>query len=147
MKKHPYKVLIIEDHFLIAAAAEQAIAELGYEVIGAAASRSHALDHLGEADVALIDINLLDGPSGLDIARDFSGRGTSVVIVTANPEAVPADSDVAVGVLAKPVSDATLSKVLKYLTSRRQGREVRCPSELRLLMGASEAALRNAEVN
>ncbi|TDK39718.1 response regulator [Rhizobium deserti] len=139
MKKQsrmPYKVLVIEDHFLIAAAAEQAIADLGYEVIGAAASRSHALDYLGEADIALIDLNLLDGASGLDIARDFSKHGTAVVIVTANPEAVPPNTDVAIGVLAKPVDDASLSRVLKYLVSRIEGRESRCPRELHLLAGA-----------
>jgi DNA-binding response OmpR family regulator len=129
----PYKVLVIEDHFLIAAAAEQAIADLGYQVIGAAASRAHALEYLGEADIALIDLNLLDGASGLDIARDFSRHGTSVVIITANPEAVPPDTDVAIGVLAKPVNDASLSKVLKYLTSIREGREGRCPRDLQLL--------------
>ena len=53
----PYKVLVIEDQFLIAAAAEQVIADLGYEVVGAAASRSHALDYVGKADIALIDLN------------------------------------------------------------------------------------------
>jgi DNA-binding response OmpR family regulator len=146
MKKHaPYKVLVIEDQFLIAAAAEEAIAELGYEVIGAAASRSHALDHLGEADIALIDLNLLDGASGLQIARDFSSHGTSVVIVTANPEAVPSNTDVAIGVLTKPVGDDALSRVLKYLVSRREGRESRCPRELRLLTGGSPVGRLDAE--
>jgi DNA-binding response OmpR family regulator len=136
----PYKVLVIEDHFLIAAATEEAIAGLGYEVIGAAASRSHAVEHLGRVDIALIDLNLLDGASGLDIARDFSAQGTSVIIVTANPEAVPTDTDVAIGVLAKPVTDGTLSKVLKYVVSRREGREGRCPSELHLCSSTSIAA-------
>jgi hypothetical protein len=55
---------------------------------------------------------LLDRPTGMDIAQDFSGSRTLMLIVTANPEAVPLDSDVVVGVLAKPVSDATLSEVL-----------------------------------
>ena len=134
--RFPYKVLVIEDHFLIAAAAEQAIADLGYEVIGAAASRTHALEYLGKADIALIDLNLLDGASGLEIARDFTAHGASVVIVTANPEAVPLNTDAAIGVLAKPVDDASLSRVLKYLASRREGREIRCPRELQLFTGS-----------
>ena len=139
MKKQsrmPYKVLVIEDQFLIAAAAEQAIADLGYEVVGAAASRSHALDYVGKADIALIDLNLLDGASGLDIAKDFARTGTSVVIVTANPTAVPSDTDVAIGVLTKPVDDVSLSRTLKYLVSRIEGRAIRCPRELHLLSGA-----------
>ncbi len=112
------------------------IADLGYEVVGAAASRSHALDYVGKADIALIDLNLLDGASGLDIAKDFARTGTSVVIVTANPTAVPSDTDVAIGVLTKPVDDVSLSRTLKYLVSRIEGRAIRCPRELHLLSGA-----------
>jgi response regulator of citrate/malate metabolism len=136
----PYKVLVIEDNFLIAAAAEQVIADLGYEVVGAAASRSHALDYLGSADIALIDLNLLDGRSGLQIAEDFSRHGTSVVIVTANPEAVPPDNAIAVGVMAKPVNDASLSRVLRYLAFKREGRDSRCPRELYLTYAPNSAA-------
>jgi response regulator of citrate/malate metabolism len=140
MKKEPrapYKVLVIEDQFLVAAATEQAVADLGYEVVGAAASRTHASDYLGQADFALIDLHLLDGASGLDIARDFTRHGTSVVMVTANPALVPPDTDAAIGVLTKPVSDSTLSKVLKYLTAMKEGRDGRCPGELHLCLPAS----------
>jgi DNA-binding LytR/AlgR family response regulator len=79
------------------------------------------LDHVGEVDIALVDMNLLDGPSGIEIARQLSAGGASVIFVTVNPKSVPADTDVAVGVMTKPVADKALALALKYLASAREG--------------------------
>lgn len=126
------KVLIVEDQFLIAMAIEDTIAGLGHEVVGIAASRNQALDYLNEADVALVDINLLDGASGTQIARQLSGSGMSVIFMTANPEAVSTGVEGALGVMTKPVDDSDLARVLKFVSQRRQGRNPSCPRKLKL---------------
>jgi DNA-binding response OmpR family regulator len=127
-----HKVLIIEDQFLIAMAIEDAVAALGYEVVGIAASRNQALDYLEEVDVALVDINLLDGASGIQIARELSRHGTTIVFMTANPEAVATGIEGALGVISKPVDDGDLARVLKFVAMRREGRNPPCPRNLKL---------------
>jgi hypothetical protein len=41
-----------------------------------------------KADIALVDVNLVDGPTGPEIGRDLARRGCSVIFMTGNPECV-----------------------------------------------------------
>lgn len=63
------RILIVEDQPLIAMTLEDAVIGLGHEIVGVAACKADALP-LGEiADVALVDVFLLDGPTGSEIGR------------------------------------------------------------------------------
>jgi DNA-binding response OmpR family regulator len=114
-------------------AIEQTIASLGYQAIGTAASLNQARDHLANVDLALADVNLLDGTSGIRVAQELAAGGATIIFMTANPEAVTAKVDGALGVLAKPVDDGDLAQVLKFAIKRRAGRNPSFPKCLKAI--------------
>ena len=65
------------------------------------------------ADLAFVDVNLADGPTGPSIAAYLVDHGVSVVFHTSNPERIPADFDGAVGILEKPSTTAGLIRVVQ----------------------------------
>ncbi|MFN3389688.1 MAG: hypothetical protein ACK40O_12230, partial [Allosphingosinicella sp.] len=67
------RVLIVEDEFLIGLELEHALEAHGYKVIGVVADYDGAVALAAERpDVALVDINLRDGPTGPLIARELA---------------------------------------------------------------------------
>ena len=70
------KVLIVEDEALIVIYLELLIEDLHHPVCATAASTAeatmHAAVHL--PDIALMDIRLADGNSGIDVARELYAR-------------------------------------------------------------------------
>src|SRR5690606_35448877 len=96
----PLKILIVEDEALLAMELEDIVHESGHTVIGCAASFRDATEILAsqEPDVALVDINLTDGPTGIDVARYIGDQCKStVVFLTANPKRIPTDFAGALG--------------------------------------------------
>jgi two-component system, response regulator PdtaR len=81
-------VLVVEDEVFIALDLAQVLEEAGHEVCGIAADKAGAL-RLGERfgpDAALVDLNLADGRTGLEITRELWRRhGTVCVLATAYP--------------------------------------------------------------
>lgn len=108
----PVKVLVVEDEGLIALNLEQVLLELGYSVIGAFATAHHArlAAELDPPDLAVVDLNLADGRTGLDLAHHLVTRfRTAVLIATANPEDV---RSAPFEVLRKPYSDGAMKNAL-----------------------------------
>ena len=96
-------VLIVEDEIFVAMDIERILADAGYKVTAIAADRASALDEKVQADIAFVDINLRDGPTGATIARELAERaGTRVVYVTANPAQIDPVADTAIGYIRKP---------------------------------------------
>ena len=130
----PSKILIVEDEILIALEAEAVFRDLGHHPVGIAATSDEALalaaEH--EPDIALIDVNLADGPTGPDVGADLAKRGVAVVFVTANPRLVPRQTN-AIGVLDKPADEADLAALLAYVTSLAGGAPGNPPARLRAL--------------
>ena len=65
------RVLIVEDEALVAAELEWLVIDAGHEAVGTAVAGDDACD-LAEAlrpDLALVDVNLVDGPTGVPAAR------------------------------------------------------------------------------
>lgn len=118
------RVLIVEDEILIAMELEETVGDLGHEVVGLAADKATALA-LAErgVDVALVDVNLRDGETGVEIGRWMvQEHGAVVIFVTANPDQLGAGVAGAVGVLSKPASRKALAGTLAYAVSRREAR-------------------------
>ncbi|MGN6466126.1 MAG: response regulator [Rhizobiaceae bacterium] len=114
----PLKVLIIEDEALLAMELEDLVQESGHTVVGWATSSREALDLVDtvEADVAFVDVHLVDGPTGTAVADHIhKNRRSMVVFLTANPKRVPDDFAGAVGVIAKPYTMSGLISALRYL--------------------------------
>lgn len=101
----PAKVLIVEDEFLVALQIEDILTEAGHSVVGIAPDEAAVRELPETPEVALVDLNLRDGPSGLAIASHLADRyGTTIIYVTANPSQIAAPAPTAIGVLQKPFS-------------------------------------------
>lgn len=121
------RILVVEDEALIALELESLLDDLGHVTVGIAGTSAEAIA-LGRTmapDVALVDIHLVDGPTGIEVARALSeDRRTTVVFMTANAKRIPRDFAGAIGVIAKPYSERVVASTLDYVADRRAGRGV-----------------------
>jgi CheY-like chemotaxis protein len=130
--KMTFNVLIVEDQALIAMEIEDSVQSLGYHVAGVAASKADVARVSGVPDIALVDVNLLDGPTGPEIGKNLALNGSTVVFMTANPELVSNGIEGAVGVMTKPVKDLDLVTVIQFAAALRAGRSATPPLALLL---------------
>nr|WP_225440418.1 response regulator transcription factor [Amycolatopsis eburnea] len=87
---HPVRVLLVEDHDMVAEALQQALDRAdGITVVGRARSRAEALADVGEHEphVVLLDRRLSDGDA-LGAIADLAAGGARVLVLTG--EATPA---------------------------------------------------------
>ncbi|RYE33191.1 MAG: response regulator [Hyphomicrobiales bacterium] len=127
----PAKILIVEDEIIIGMETEAAIEDLGHTSIGIAATAMEALQ-IADAelpDIAFVDVNLADGPTGPRVGAELAKRGVAVVFITANPRTIESQVVNAIGVLDKPVAEAELADVIAFLTAQT----TQPPARLRLL--------------
>ena len=81
-------------------------------------------------DLALVDLNLLDGRTGPDLAqRLVSDHGAAVVFLTANIEQIPDGFAGALGALTKPFDDATIRAVVAFACMFIRDRKVGEPPQ------------------
>jgi len=125
-------VLIVEDEFLVALQLEDILTDAGHNVVGIVPDQA-GIQRLDQPpQVALVDLNLRDGPSGPAIARQLADRfGTVIVYVTANPGQIGQPASTALGVVQKPFSQhAILAAVALAVT----GEADHLPHELNLYL-------------
>lgn len=112
------KILIVEDEFLVALQLEDMLSDAGHEVIGIVPDRASLCTVAEPPQVALVDLNLRDGPSGPQIARELAEKyGTRVVYVTANPQQIGEPAPTAVGVVQKPFSPSAILAAIRYASA------------------------------
>ncbi|MGZ9098218.1 MAG: response regulator [Brevundimonas sp.] len=132
----PARILIIEDEALVAMELRYVLEDLGHEVVGMAADAATArsLVHDGHVDLALVDIHLSDGPTGIELGRELGQRqGVTVLFMTANPGMVRDGVAGTIGVLSKPTDERAVQTAVDYALRRRAGRPIEfAPPELRL---------------
>lgn len=120
------RILVVEDEALIVLELECLLDELGYVTVGVAGNATEAIA-LGRStvpDIALVDIHLVDGPTGVAVARALSADPrTTVVFMTANAKRIPDDFAGAFGVIAKPYSERVVASTLDYIAGLRAGRD------------------------
>ncbi|WP_082788293.1 response regulator [Sphingorhabdus sp. M41] len=111
------QIMIVEDEFLIAMELEQIVGNLGYDCIGVADDTESAIEMVAKKpDIALVDVNLSDGPTGPIIgARLANEFGVKVVFITANPKQLGDGVEGTLGAVSKPVEIEVLKDVLHYL--------------------------------
>lgn len=119
-------VLIVEDEFLVALDLEDIIVQAGHDIVGVIADRRGAEAIEAPPSVALVDLNLRDGPTGPEIARHLAERfGTRIIFVTANPDQIERPPVTALGYIRKPFNPAdvvaALSLALGSVASRPKG--------------------------
>lgn len=109
--------MIVEDQALLAMELELVLADSGCAVVGCAADRAGALliAERERPDLALVDVNLLDGMTGPLVAQALVKQfGAAVVFLTANPEQIPEGFAGALGVMSKPLDEQTLADVVGF---------------------------------
>jgi DNA-binding response OmpR family regulator len=130
------RIMIIEDEALVAMELRYVLEDLGHEVVGTAADARTARQLTLETDVdlALVDIHLSDGPTGIELGRELAQqRGVTVVFMTANPGMVRDGVAGTIGVLSKPTDERAVQIAVDYALRRRAGRPAEyAPPELRL---------------
>ena len=127
------RVLVVEDEIFVATEIEHVVEEMGLTPVGIAPDERSALALASQADVALVDLNLADGPTGIRIGRMLAQTyGVTVLFMTANPSQLGDGVPGTVGVLAKPVTDRDLRAALLYAVARHDAVEATPPARLRL---------------
>jgi two-component system, response regulator PdtaR len=115
---HPLRVLIVEDEVLLAAELEYLVAASGAEPVGHAMTSPEAVDLAQRLrpDLALVDVHLSDGPTGVSAAREMTDHcGAVVLFITANLKRLPDDFAGACGVMSKPYSEHQIRMALEFL--------------------------------
>jgi CheY-like chemotaxis protein len=118
MTSVPLRVLVVEDEVLVAIELTHLVEDMGHKVVGDAISSAEALELAVERrpDLALVDIHLHDGPTGVDVARRIREEcGSMVLFMTANQKRVPDDFAGAAGLIAKPYSPHGVKEAIAYV--------------------------------
>ncbi len=134
-------ILVVEDEILVAIEIEEVIREMGHRPIGIAPDMARAFDLADDAEIALVDLNLRDGPTGAEIGRRLASEfGVTVIFMTANPSQLGNGVDKALGVISKPVSDRELREAIEFAAQVRANRAVASPPQRLRLFNQSSAA-------
>jgi two-component system, response regulator PdtaR len=107
------RVLIVEDEIFVALEIEDIVTSVGLSVSAIAADSAAALEAASDTDIALVDLNLRDGPTGPGIGEVLSQQyGIKVIYVTANPSQIGGAAVAALGVITKPFRSGTIKAAL-----------------------------------
>lgn len=128
------RILIVEDDALTAAAFAAALNDAGHHVVAIADNAGAALANAetSHADLALIDITLRDGRTGLATARALHADHVETVLISGDANLrAKAESVHALGYIAKPADANTVARVVSGLEQRHAwgARQRRVPLE------------------
>ena len=118
------RILVVEDEALIALVLVEILAEDGHEVVGPAAIVEQALALCEEAppQLALLDIALRDGGSGVDVARALRRRwGVPSIFASSQACEARRARDVALGFIQKPYAVETVLRSIKAVQAMLGG--------------------------
>lgn len=122
------RILIVEDEALVAMELRLVLEDLDYIVVGTApdARTARALATRGGVELALVDIHLRDGATGVALGQELGQAfGVTVLYMTANPGMVGHGVPGTMGVLTKPTDEAALRDSVEYALGRRHGEPAR----------------------
>ena len=118
MTDQPLRVMIVEDEALLAMELQFLLEDMGHRVVGTAASLHEAigLAERERPELALIDIYLTDGPTGVSVAKSLAEtKATRVLLMSGNVNRIPPDCAGAVGYIGKPYTQSGVKSAIGYL--------------------------------
>ena len=128
-----YRILIVEDEIIAATEIEYVVSEMGHDPIAITSDQKSALAYAAQADIALVDLNLRDGPTGIRIGEILAQtHGVTVVFLTANPAQLGDGVPGTVGVMPKPATDRDIREAVEFAAARRAAYDAKPPRRLRL---------------
>lgn len=131
------RILVVEEHPLIALSLELFLADAGHHVLGPASALEDAL-FLAERtlpELALVDIKLVDGNTGPAVARELSNRfGVPSIFISGNSTKARINKDAALGLILKPFLPDTVLQGVEVAKALVNGGRVpeQLPSGLEL---------------
>lgn len=131
----PARVLIVEDEILTAMELESVLSEQGYDVVGIAqdSASARAFAAASAIDLALVDVNLRDGRTGVTLGAELARDTTAKVIyLTAHPLAPNERPAGVVGLLTKPSDEASVLRAMDYALNSTAGQMLPPPPALQL---------------
>lgn len=117
----PLRILIVEDDALTAAAFAAALNDAGHQVVAIADNARAALANAetARADLALVDITLGDGRTGLAAARALHEDHVETVLVSGDANLhAKAEAVHAIGYVAKPADANAVVRVVSNVERR-----------------------------
>ena len=107
------KIYICEDNALVAMMIEDLVVDLGHQCAGIADASGPALRgaEATGAELALVDLDLADGPTGLRIVQALARRGVPSIIVSGQAGSAPPNHGAA-AILTKPIDEAALASAI-----------------------------------
>jgi len=124
--ERPLRILIVEDEVLLAVELEYLVTSSGAQPVGHAMTSREAVGMAEtlQPDLALVDVHLSDGPTGVDAARQMvSHCGAVVLFITANIKRIPQDFAGAAGAMSKPYTEHGVRTAISFLEAcMRHGR-------------------------
>lgn len=112
------RVVIVEDELFVALHLESLVEGFGHEVLALASNGQDALEEIDAMgpDTVLLDVNLGQGLSGVDVAERLRGQGVNVVFITAYADETSrrrmAEAAPGCAILSKPVGEEALRRAL-----------------------------------
>lgn len=108
------RVFYLEDNPLIAFHVEHLVEDLGHTFAGTLDSFTSLRARFAdlEMDVALVDIDLADGRTGVDAAKWLGERSIPCIFLTGQEQIADDASGFALGVISKPVTMQALADKL-----------------------------------
>jgi CheY-like chemotaxis protein len=109
--------MIVEDQAILAMELEMVLGDAGYSVVGCAMDQpgAFAIARSEAPELALVDVNLLDGLTGPDLAaRLVQDHGIAVIFLTANPEQIPDGYAGALRAVSKPFDEQTIQDAVAF---------------------------------
>ena len=122
--------MIVEDQAILAMELEMVLTDAGCDVVGCAMDRNGAfvIAEQQRPELALVDVNLLDGLTGPQIAKRLVEEyGAAVIFLTANPEQIPEGFAGALGAVSKPFDEQTIRAVVFFANQFIQTRTLGVP--------------------
>ena len=119
----PLKLLIVEDEALVAMLIEDTLIDIGHSVVGIADRVAEAIRiaDRDRPDMALCDVKLLDGESGITVAEELAERGIVCLFVSGNCP-LEVSHPLIVGCVAKPFRVHSIAQAVREAHAIAHGR-------------------------
>jgi CheY-like chemotaxis protein len=117
------RILYLEDNPLLAFHVEQLIEDFGYVSAGSLSSFAELKEKFEslQFDAALVDIDLVDGPTGPEAAAWLQRRGIPSIFVTGQSRVAARYRDISLGFIEKPISPSDFAEKLELFGGKSTG--------------------------
>jgi DNA-binding NarL/FixJ family response regulator len=124
LNMRPYKILIVEDDYLIALDAESALRQAGFEIAGIAANSAAAVEmaHERAPDLVVMDIRLAGTTDGVDTAIKLARSQIRCIFATSHSDTATrqrASAASPLGWVAKPYRPEDLVRTVRNALQSR----------------------------